>query len=72
MTHDNIDALSDNVKAKLRGCETTEEIVALAREEGCELTDEQLESLSGGWAGKCDGYTCTSDTCETYARNIGE
>ena len=49
-----------------------EEIVALAQEEGCELTDEQLESLSGGWAGKCDGYTCTSDTCETYTKNIGE
>ena len=72
MTHDNIDALSNDVKAKLRGCETADEIVELAQEEGCELTDEQLESLSGGWAGKCDDYTCTSDTCDTYARNIGE
>jgi len=72
MAHDNTDALSNDVKAKLRGCETTEEIVALAREEGYELTDEQLESISGGWAGKCDDYTCTSDTCDTYARNIGE
>ena len=72
MTNDNIDALSNDVKAKLRGCETADEIVELAQEEGCELTDEQLESVSGGWAGKCDDYTCTSDTCDTYARNIGE
>ena len=72
MAHENANTLSDDVKAKLRGCETPEEIVALAQEEGCELTDEQLESVSGGWAGKCDDYTCTSDTCDTYARNIGE
>ena len=64
--------LSDEVKAKLTGCETSEELVALAKEEGCELTDEQLEGISGGWAGKCDEWTCTSDHCDTYSRNIGE
>ena len=72
MAHDNTDNLSNDVKAKLRGCETAEDIAELAQEEGCELTDEQLEGFSGGWAGKCDDYTCTSDTCESYARNIGE
>ena len=44
--------LTDEVKARLKGCETPEELLALAREEGYELSDEELESVSGGWG--CD------------------
>lgn len=42
--------LSDEQKARVRACGTAEELVALAKEEGVELTDEQLEGVSGGWA----------------------
>ena len=31
-------------------------MLALAKEGGIELTDEQLEAVSGGW-GECDAYT---------------
>ena len=48
---------------KAKACESQEDLIALAKEEGVELTDEQLETLSGGeeWyefcsmAG-CDGF----------------
>ena len=33
---------------KAKACESREDLVALAKEEGVELTDEQLETLSGG------------------------
>ena len=34
--------------AKIRGCKNQEELLALAKAEGVELTQEQLESVSGG------------------------
>jgi hypothetical protein len=55
------------VKAKLKGCETPEEIFALAQEEGYELSDSELEGISGGW-GKCEGYVY--DPCDDH--NWGE
>jgi len=48
----NFNELTDDTKAKLRGCETPEELLALAREEGYELTEEELEGVNGGWG--CD------------------
>ena len=30
---------------------STDELLALAQEEGIELSDEQLEQVSGGWVG---------------------
>ncbi len=37
-------------KAKAKAAKTPEELMALVKEEGIELTDEQLESVSGGWS----------------------
>ncbi len=34
---------------KAKACKTPEDILALAREEGYELSDEELDGLSGGW-----------------------
>ena len=36
------------LQEKLKSVQTFDELVALAREEGMELTDEQLKALSGG------------------------
>lgn len=38
-------------KAKVSGCSTPEELLALAREEGYELSDEDLDAISGGVGG---------------------
>jgi|GEM_PF-6789875 len=40
--------VTPELKAKALACETPEEMLALAREEGYELTDEQLDSIAGG------------------------
>ena len=48
--------LTEDQKAKIRECKTPEEMLALAKEEGYELSDEELESISGGIS-----WTCTSD-----------
>ena len=42
------DGLSDEMKAKVKECRTSEELIALAKTEGIELTDEQLDAISGG------------------------
>ena len=40
--------LTEEQIAKVKECKTSEEILALAKEEGVTLSDEQLEAVSGG------------------------
>lgn len=70
MARDNShNGLSDEVKAKLKGSETPDEILALAREEGYELSDEELKGISGGWGAPCP----TRDWgCDADGHNPGE
>ncbi len=55
--------LSPKIIAKAKACTTPEELLELAHQEGYELTDEELESVNGGWGDepiplpKCDIYT---------------
>ena len=51
------DDLTPEMQEKARACKTPEDVLALAKEGGIELTDEQLEAVSGGW-GECDANTC--------------
>ena len=44
----NIEDLTPEVLASAKACTTPEELIELARREGYELTDEQLESFAGG------------------------
>ena len=51
------DSLSDEMKAKVANCKTADELMEFAKSEGIELTDEQLDAISGGdsfWS--CDDY----------------
>ena len=45
---------------KARACTSAEELMALAQQEGIELSDQELESVSGGaWnCGDCTDYVC--------------
>ena len=43
------DNLSEDLKAKVTSCKTADELIALAKTEGIELTDEQLDFISGGY-----------------------
>ena len=42
--------LTPEQQAKARACKTPEELLALAKAEGYELSDEELEAVSGGGA----------------------
>ena len=51
--------LTPELQEKLKECKTPEELIELAKREGYELTDEQIESISGGggrWSGDCEGF----------------
>ena len=52
----NFDELSPEMQEKARECKTPEELLALAQEEGFSITDEQLESISGG-RNSCSNFT---------------
>ena len=56
MREELLKGLTEEQIAKVKACKNTEEMLALAKEEGIELTDEQLEAISGG-ACNDDNYT---------------
>ena len=43
-----LNGLTEEQIARVKACKSTEEMLALAKNEGIELTDEQLEAVSGG------------------------
>ena len=47
--------LSPELSEKVKACKTPEEIFEAAREEGYELSDEELDAIAGGgkWSNKC-------------------
>jgi hypothetical protein len=54
--------LTDEQKARVAACKTAEELVELAKDEGVELSDEQLNSIAGG-----DSFWCpTATSCPNY------
>ena len=48
--------LTPEQKERARACKDPEELLALAREEGYELSDEELGAISGGWE-TCDWFS---------------
>ena len=49
--------LTPDQMEKARACKSSDELVELAESEGIELTDEQLDAVSGGsW------YNCMNET----------
>ena len=55
--------LAPELQEKARACKTPEDLMALARDEGYELSDDELESLNGGssWCSIVCGIV--EDTC---------
>ena len=58
MRQELLKGLSEEQIKKVKACKSPEEILSLAQAEGFELTDEQLEAVSGGGCiistAKCD------------------
>ena len=61
----NIEDLSSELQEKAKACKTVEELFELAKEEGIELGEEELEAINGGMVSgwsipgcpKFDGHT---------------
>ena len=54
--------LSPEVQEKAKHCTTIDEVLALAKDEGVELSNSELESISGGWR--------TEENCRRYDSTI--
>ena len=52
--------LTPEQQEKAKACKSADELVELAKAEGFELTDEELEAISGGSWLKCHGL-CEKD-----------
>ena len=61
----NIDDLSPEMRERARACGTPEELLELAKEEGYELSDEELDGLAGGWCTDHE-WGCPADKCGVY------
>lgn len=61
------EGLTPELKEKVLACKTPEDLLALAKQEGYELSEEELGAVSGGISWDCDDYTCQSyGTCPSY------
>ena len=67
MKSDLLKGLTEEQINKVKECKSPEEIFALAKEEGIELTEEQLEAVSGGF---CKAVPACSYCGSTNTRYI--
>lgn len=58
--------LTDEQKKKLEEAKTPEELISLAKDQGYELTPDQLEAIAGGE--KWDCHHCPKE-CGSYCHN---
>lgn len=54
----NFEELTPDQQAKARACSTPEELLALAKTEGYELSDEELDGIAGGKWGEYEDADC--------------
>ena len=70
----NFEDLTPEQQEKAKACSTFEELLSLAKEEGYELSDEELGAVSGGGFWDCDDNSCGSDCrdegCSNYCHAI--
>jgi len=56
----NLEDLSPELQEKVKACTTPEELLALAKEQGHELSEEELDAIAGGrkWGEPCEDWIC--------------
>ena len=64
MKNELLKGLTEDQIAKVKACKSHEELLALAKKEGIELTDEQLTAISGG--GACSVISDVGDKINPY------
>ena len=65
MKEELLKSLTKEQIAKLKECKSQEDMLKIAKEEGVELTDEQLEAVTGGNCFGPDCPQCGSDKVVT-------
>jgi hypothetical protein len=58
----NYNDLSPELREKAKACTSPEEVLELAKNEGYELSDEELADISGGLGWTCDRYKYHGDS----------
>ena len=65
-----LSTLTDEQKKKVEAARSPEDLLALAKEAGYELSPEQLDPVAGGkWCPDCPNYSCEMlcpDDCTRY------
>ena len=56
--------LTPEQQERAKACKTPEEILALAKEVGYELSEEEIDTISGGG----DGEPCWTHVCHRHGR----
>ena len=61
----NFDNLTEEQEVKALACKTSQEMLELAKEEGYELSGEELEVVSGGvkWSSSRNSNECPMTNC---------
>ena len=65
-----LEGLSPELKEKVLACKTTEELFELAKNEGMELTDDQLKEI--GEIAKGLGFDITLEEAKAYLKSVEE
>lgn len=58
MKKDLLNGLTEEQIAKVKSCKNQEELLKTAKEEGIELTEEQLEAVNGGICTSTPDFKC--------------
>ena len=58
MKEELLKGLSEEQIARVKACKNQEELLKVAKEEGIELTDQQLEAVNGGICTSTPNFTC--------------
>ena len=61
LSEEMLSKVPDELKEKVKAATSADELIALSKESGFELSDDQLNAISGGFC-----WDCSSDSCKEY------
>lgn len=63
-----LESLSPELREKAKACKSVDELYALAKQEGIELSEKDLDSVAGGWGTCPENNYCSSDKHNRYPK----